>query len=342
MHPKLKINLENKTSYINTWNFFSKSLIIKENLEKHWKIALVIDSEKSLNQYKKVFEYLKINYEEINNYSSLCNLAYNSVKSVFLVLNYKLKEEIVKESQLLHFSQIIEKWTSQEINNIVKKLSELWYEFSDYFNNWTYKKIWDILSITDFSWNIEYKISFWWENIEEIIEIKKSPIIPFQKGDEHNNFNALEKIVIWWKNNIFNDDVKKEWNLQNYLINSWIFTILDSLDFSEFYEENTKILKNFCSFDFVWNKILKIKDLEIKSPVIENIDALKKILNSDNNIFIYTKNKKTIDNFIDYNELNKDAVIKEISWNYLKSFEFKKEWKIICDDILCKIFIKNL
>jgi hypothetical protein len=31
----------------------------------------------------------------------------------------------------------------------------------------------------------------------------------------------------------------------NYLI------ILDSLDFSEFYEENTKILENFCSFDFV-------------------------------------------------------------------------------------------
>jgi hypothetical protein len=27
--------------------------------------------------------------------------------------------------------------------------------------------------------------------------------------------------------------------------------ILDSLDFSEFYEENTKILNNFCSFDFV-------------------------------------------------------------------------------------------
>jgi len=182
MHPKLKINLENKISYINSWNFFSKSIIIKENLEKYWKIALVIDSEKSLNQYKKVFDYLKINYEEINNYSSLCNLAYNAINSVFLVLNYKLKEEIVKESQLLHFSQIIEKWTSQDINNIVKKLSELWYEFSDYSNNWTYKKSWDILSITDFSWNIEYKISFWWENIEEIII----------------NSVITDKIIIWW------------------------------------------------------------------------------------------------------------------------------------------------
>jgi hypothetical protein len=44
------------------------------------KIVLVIDSEKSLNQYKKVFDYLKINFEEINTYSSLCNLAYNTYK----------------------------------------------------------------------------------------------------------------------------------------------------------------------------------------------------------------------------------------------------------------------
>jgi hypothetical protein len=53
--------------------------------------------------------------------------------------------------------------------------------------------------------------------------------------------------------------------------------------------------------------------LEIKSPVIENIDALKKILNSEKNIFIYTKNRKTISNFIDYNELKKDCSITEIS-----------------------------
>jgi transcription-repair coupling factor len=349
MYPKLNINLENKTSYSNTWNFFSKSLIIKENIEQFKKIALIVDSEKSLNQYIKVFDYLKINYEEINSYSSLCNLSHNN-SWVFFVLNYTLKEEIIKESQLIHFSQIIEKGSSQDINNIVKKLSELWYDFSDFQNKWTYKKSWDILSITDFSGNTEYKISFWWENIEEIIEIRKNK----------NNIISTEeikKVTLWWSKNIFNDDEKKEWNIQNYLKTSKIFTILDSLDFSEFYEENTKILHNFCSFDFVWNKELKTKNLEIENPVIENIENLKEILRPHSfspnwsyvDIIIYTKNKKTITNFIDYNNLNKDVVIKEIFWNFLKSFKINNKVRddelstlqVISDDILWKIFIKK-
>jgi len=334
MLPKLNINLEKQTSYLNTWNFFSKSLIIKENLEKKEKIILIIDSEKSLNQYIKVFDYLHINFEEVNTYSSLCNLAYNKYKWVFLVLNYKIKDNIIKNSQLIYHSINIEKNTSQDINIIVKKLSEIWYEYSDYSNAWTYKKNWDILSIINFSWNIEYKISFWWESVEEIIQINK-----FRENIVWND--EIEKVIIWWNKNIFDDDIKKEWNLQNYIKNSWVFTILDSLDFSEFYEENTKILESFCSFDFVWNKNLKINDLEINSPVIENIDVLKEILNSENNNFIYTKNKKTINNFIDYNELKKDTKITEISGNFLKSFELKNTFKVICDDILWKIFIKK-
>ena len=366
MHPKLNIKLENKTSYINSWNFFSKSLIIKENLEEFKKIVLIVDSEKNLNQYKKTFEYLKINYEEIGNYSSLCNMLYNDFFWVFFVLNYKIKENIVKESQLLHFSQIIEKWKSYDIDEIIKKLTEIGYEFSEYSNFWTYKKSGDILNIVDFSWNIEYKISFWGTSVEEIIVASNPPL----KGV----INNVEKIVIWWKNNIFNDETKKESNLFNYLNSPVIpfnkgdehnfFIILDSLDFSEFYEDKINNFQNFCSFDFVWNKSLKIKDLEIKTPVIENIDNLKEILSSINssfqeeensNIFIYTKNKKSITNFIDFNNLNKNTKIKEINWNFLKSFEFSSTISrgvkgevfrdirrmVICDDILWKIFIKK-
>jgi len=78
MFPKLNIILKNTTSYTNTGNFFSKSLIIKENLVQHKKIALVIDNEKSASQYKKTFNYLRVNFEEVNNYSSLINLSKNS------------------------------------------------------------------------------------------------------------------------------------------------------------------------------------------------------------------------------------------------------------------------
>jgi len=105
-----------------------------------------------------------------------------------------------------------------------------------------------------------------------------------------------------------NKDTEKNTNscLQEYIKNSKIFTILDSLDFSEYYEENTRILDNFCSFDFIINNQLQSKNLEIHSPKIDNIDMLKNILsNTKNPPIIYTKNIKTVANFIEYNSLPK-------------------------------------
>ena len=102
------------------------------------------------------------------------------------------------------------------------------------------------------------------------------------------------------------------------------------------------MLDNFCSFDFVTNKLLKTKNLEIDTPNIDNIDTLKNILSKkDSNVEIYSKNVNTINNFIEFNSLP-PLFIHEISWNFLKSFELPSQNKtILCDDILGKIFIKK-
>ena len=350
MFPKLNIILKHNTSYSNTGNFFSKSLIIKENLEKHKKIALIVDSEKSANQYKKTFKYLRINFEEVHTYSSLINLSKNS-HWLFLVYNYSLKDEIITASQLEYFSQEIKKSKEYDTNILIKKLSEMWYEYSDYSNFGSYKKSWDILSIISFNWEFEYKVSFWWESVEEILEIKKIK-------EDIVSSREIESVFIWWKQQLSMQNIppfkgglrgrgwihpdKKYSTLQTYIKSSKIFTILDSLDFSEFYEENTRILDNFCSFDFIINKQLQSKNLEINSPKVDNIDTLKNILSeSENPPIVYTKNINTIANFIEYNSLPQ-IEIHEISGNFLKSFTFKSAWVIILsDDILWKIFIKK-
>ncbi len=341
MFPQLKILLSHNTSYINSGNFFSKSLIIKENLKSYKKIALIIESEKQAHQYKKVFKYLRIHFEEINNYSSLINLSKNT-HWLFLIHNYSIKEEIITPAQLEYFSQEIKVSEDYDINELIKKLSDMWYEYSDFLNFGSYKKSGDTLSIISFNWEFEYKISFWWETVEEILEIKKIK-------EDIISSRELENIFIWGKQKLFNVDqrvttkgpsTKRPSSIQSYLKNSKIFTILDSLDFCEYYEENIKTLANICSFDFIVNKQLQGKDLEIESPNIDNIDNLKSLLSTTkNNITIYTKNRKTIDNFIEYNNLKK-ANIHEIKGSFIKSFYYKSQ-KVICDDVLWKIFIKK-
>ncbi len=339
MFPTLAIQLEKNHSYTNSWNFFSKSLLIKENLEEHKKIVLVMENEKLVNQYKKVLEYIRVNYQEVDNYSSLTNMLKNN-SWLFLVTNYSLKEEILTPEQLLYFSQALKVWESYAINTIIKKLGEMWFEYSDFSNHWTYKKSWDILSIIDFNWEHEYKISFWWETVEEILQIKKIK-------EDIISSEELKEIYIWWSQKLYNQidkntSITKTANLQHFLKISNAFVILDSLDFSEYYDENTSILDNFCTLDFVTNKLLKTKNLEIDTPNIDKIDTLKNLLsNSKQSIEIYSKNINTINNFLEYNSLPQ-LFIHEISGNFLKSYEVASQNKVVlCDDILGKIFIKK-
>ena len=226
MFPTLWIQLENKHSYTNSWNFFSKSLMIKENLKAHKKIILVVENDKLMNQYKKVFDYIRVNYQEVNNYSSLANILRNT-SWLFITTNYNLKEHIIKQDQLLYFSQELKIWEDYNINDIIKKLASMWYKYSDFSNHGTYKKSGDVISIVDFNGQHEYKISFWWETIEEILKIQKIKEAIISSEDVKN-------ICIWGNEKIFTstwDDTldkhdtkvtpsKKFSTLQEYIISS--------------------------------------------------------------------------------------------------------------------------
>ena len=351
MFPQLNITLENKNSYINSGNIFSKSLIIKNNLDKLWKVVLIVESEKTMKQYKKMFQYLHIQFENIENQSSLMNVIYGN-SWLFLVYNHTLKDEIIKTEQCHYLSQEITKWETYSLNDVLKKLSDIWYEYSEYSHFWSYKKSWDILSVISFNGEFEYKISLWWDCVEEILKIKKNK-------ENIISQETQKSIVIWWKESIFmnnsynsslassNTHTSDTSNsLQKCFYTSDIFSILDWLDFSEFYDENITKLKNFCSFDFSWTRKNMLQNLELSSSNIETIDDLKELCqnNSNNNIYVYTKNSNTIQNFIKFNDLP-PVHIHEITGNFLKSFT-QTQWKtltniILCDDILWKIFIKK-
>jgi len=61
----LNLPLKNHTSYTNTGNFFSKSLILKENLKKEKSLLLIVEKESDKKMYEKVLSHLLVETKSI-------------------------------------------------------------------------------------------------------------------------------------------------------------------------------------------------------------------------------------------------------------------------------------
>lgn len=332
---------QKKISYINCGNFFSKSYILKNNLESDCSL-IIVENNKDIEIYEKIFNFLDLKFRTLNTLESLADLIFN--KSWFFITSLELLENInINKNRLSHFSLKLEKVKSYKFEDITKKLIELNYKFSEFENPWTFKKAWDIIKIISPDNKNKYEISFWGDKIEDI----------------RLNNKVFEKISIWENNSLIQSiawNQELDVSLDNFLeiIDDKIFIILDNLNFSKYYETLTNKLNNFSCFDYIENKDLKSIDLEIKIPKIKNVNELKDIIikskswknlasNKKNNIkkeiVFYTKNIKTIKNFLEYNWID-GSKIYEINLNVLKSFETNKEI-IICDDIIREIFTKK-
>jgi hypothetical protein len=59
--------MKNKTSYINSWNYFSKAVFLKNNLKKT--ALFLVEDFSSQKKYSEIFKFLGINFRIIDNYS---------------------------------------------------------------------------------------------------------------------------------------------------------------------------------------------------------------------------------------------------------------------------------
>lgn len=331
----LNIKLENKTSYINTFSYFPKSIIIKENLNQEKTVLVICESDENIKQYEKIFSFIWININLLKNRNDLTNFIYNNEKLFFCEAN--IFDNEVVDSWFLE-SENLSLNIGEEINmdDLIESLNSLWYKFSESYTGWSYKKLWDILTITSLNWNTQYKISFWWDKIDEI---SKSEV--FEEAP--TGFKMIDKIYLWnnisLKEDISNKSTTSFKNIINQ--NNKVFSILDSIDFTYIYEDLVSSLTNFCNFDYIWNKSLAISDLEISKSKIDNIDNLLLFLkdNKYKEKIIYTKNTSVITNFIEYNNL-KNIKVFETKLNNLKSFNLNNKL-IICDDIINGVFIRK-
>jgi len=330
----IDIKLKKWTSYINTLNYFTKGLIIKNNLNYYKNIVIVCEWDKNIREYKKIMDFLHINFSELQNRNDLTNLI-NMQEKLFFCNSENIQNTIVDNAFLETENLSIYINYEISIDNLIKNLNKLNYKFWEYNNPWTYKKLWDTLTITSFNWNINYKISFWWDKIEEI---STSDIIL----DNPQNTETIKKIIIGSNISLTKElENKSTTTLQNIIKeNIDYFCILDQIDFTYIYDELISTWTNIVSFDYIWNKQLSISDLEISKPKIDNIDIfLQKLKEKKKNIYIYTKNTDSINNFINYNNIS-NIVIHENKVNNVKSFECKNTL-VLCDDIINELFIRK-
>lgn len=325
--------------YLNTWNIFSRSLLIKEYLTSPFHLAkgkglgdgliknsLIITKDENIKKYLKIFTYLNSPVTEITCLSQLLDFAKNDTWN--FIVNYDLFFTKLPNNWELEnkYSITLEKDKPCEIDELLKKLNDFGYKFKEYLEGGDYKKTWDTLSIKLKNKKETIIISFWWDCVESIfienwINSKNVDKINIWKIEELNFF-SLE--------NNFNKELlellkQKNLILDNIDILDWAWSFLD--------------LENSLFLDILKNANINQTNLDITDLFIDNLENLVKVLKSEKKVKIYTKNERTIQTFLEYNNIE-NIEIHKTDLTILKSFKSSKEI-VICDDNLSKIFVKK-
>ncbi len=308
--------------FLNTWNIFSRSLLIKNELNN----SLIITKDENIKKYKKIFDSLHNPLIDINNLSELIDSVYNS--SGNFIVSYDIFFASIPNIWELENKYIlkIEKDAIIDIDEIIKQLHDFWYKFRDFLEWWDYKKSWDTLCIRFKNKPETYIISFWGESVENI----------YRENGIHSGY--INQLFIWKNQTINYFLLNEKWNIELVELFQKKHLILDNIDILEGYNflENHK---NVFALEILKNPNREQINLERNDLFIENIESLLKILKSEKKITLYTKNSKTISHFLEYNGIE-NASIHSTSLTLLKSFSSPQEI-IICDDNLSKIFVKK-
>lgn len=324
------VQLKTNTAYHNSWNMFSRVFLVANSLKS--KNLIVFDNKDELKTFSKIWNYLWYKkLFEVEDISQIINF-YNTDFWVYVTT-----KEIFELSHLSNYDidkntlEII-RWNSYNIDEIVKNLIDFSFKFSNHLSSFgSYNREWDIINIRPVLENITIKISFFWDEVDEIL-IVDNETWEYKKSSKYRLSPKILEIKES-KKNILNNI----WEIVKYFNNTQIFLI--SLDFWEWIEIIDKTFSPIILRDTPNNYSL---DLEIENILLSNIDELINLLKSWDKITIYTKNSKTLTNFIEYNNISWDIEIIEVpaSMRYLKSFKTENNL-FICDDILSDIFIKK-
>ena len=320
----LKCKVEKNKIYNNCWSVFSKLLLAKDLLNSEKNYLIIVENEKVLNNYLKISNFLWIKLDNFDNISDFINIGFNKIWKYIVTKDFFNLVSEDKEQFEYKNTFKLDKWQTIEIPELTQKLNSLGIKFNDHQNPYTFSINWDTLNYTDKSWQL-IKISFWDNEVDDIFI-----------------WDTLVDNYVFWRNqNIISLEYSK--NINEFIIdviwNTDAFILLDWLDYYSHFDKILVNTTNYLGFSALWiwkeNINLWFNDL-----IINNVDDFKAILDDKKiNKFIITKNIKTINNFVDLNNITWVKVI-ESKLNNLKSFRTESDI-FIWDDNISRIFIKK-
>lgn len=320
----LNIKLQKNKIYTQAGNIFLKLNMLKSLLDETACFLIVVENDKNITSYLKTADNLWLKLSKMDNISNFVDLFYNS--SWAYIINKDFFNIVLENKAQFEYKNIftISKWDNIKISDITKKLNELGFTFSEHQNPNTFFVSWDILNFTSYNW-LTIKFSFWWDEIDSIISDWKSI--------SSYNFGVNKPLITYEYSS------KTSLELLNFFEKNPVFTILDSIDFYSFFDELYPKLANYIVFSSLWNNLDSI-NIGFNELVLHSIDEFRLLLeDKKRKKYIITKNKKTIINFLNLNNLE-DVIVLDTTLNNIKSAK-NDDFVIVWDDNISRIFIKK-
>lgn len=320
----LNIKLQKNKIYTQAGNTFLKLNMLKSLLDETACFLIVVENDKNIASYLKIADSLWLRLSKMDNMSNFVDLFYNS--SWAYIINKDFFNIVLENKAQFEYKNIftISKWDNIKISDITKKLNELGFIFSEHQNPNTFFVSWDILNFTNYNW-LTIKFSFWWDEIDSIISDWKSI--------SSYNFGVNKPLTTYEYSS------KTSLELLSFFEKNTVFTILDSIDFYSFFDKLYPKLDNYIVFSSLWNNLDSI-NLGFNELVLHSIDEFRLLLeDKKRKKYIITKNKKTIINFLNLNNLE-DVIVLNTTLNNIKSAK-NDDFVIVWDDNISRIFIKK-
>lgn len=324
MHHKILSH----TQYTHAGDYFSKIQLLQSKVRNNSSILHVVSDLEISKKFSIIAQDIWICYLPISSFHDLLRLKNSENRIYYIDINRLSDLHFLK--QWFEIFQV-KKWDSISMEDCIKQLQKLWYDFHEYWKSASYNKKGDIISISDPE-DIRIHISFWGDEIEEI------------SLDWWNNLNDISLSSLGPIESI--DNKRPTTSLLDYVAQSEIFCVLDTIEFHPKYEVLTSSEYASASFDILkaseWNR--KSIDLWILSLHINTLEELKDALwDKNNRLKIYTRHTQMIQEFLKENNFWHIEII-QVKTHLLTSYSYqekKENYLIICDDIISKIFIKR-
>ncbi|MCK9273004.1 DEAD/DEAH box helicase [Candidatus Gracilibacteria bacterium] len=336
--------LTQNTTYINSGNSFSRAFLVHENLEN--KNLVVFDSSEDLRVFGKIWEFLGFGgyfvVEKLGDFMEFLN----SGEGVFFGCKDIFELPFVSEYELSKNTISIVKNEVQNSEEIIKKLLDFGYKYSSHLGkSGSYNKEGDTLNIYPKMGNYGVKISFFGDEIDDILLLDFSNSRIIKKLDEFKIINSAYSVEEN-KNTIIN-------NLNKYAKfftktplstsgegqrvrsifgdKSGVRAFIIGLDF---FDGISILQKNLNPIILAETPQESATNLEINPFSVNTIGELIDILKSKNQVKIYTKNEKTITKFLEFNDITRNIEIIEIpaSMRYLESFKINSSDSVILSE----------